>query len=360
MLIIIIPSFLLFIIIILFSAIVYILKNPEKLDRWVYLVNKLKIKKDLATEKKIISSNLNYKINSISKRINKEADGIIPYGLRIIWKNIHEVESFVQKNEVVVVLKKEDNNDKNIVDACMSFVPKSVLPKSRNCIDANVLCSIDQYVVKTILNQGSYDSAYNYYLNNHFALFLKANSSYEKYIEEFDKLDALGFFTRVLLEEYRRLGNKLYGTLEENKYKEESVKFLEFLNDFAKRKPGDKTKLYFTGDKIKMAILLLSKKETLMKWGIDGYIKKIQDDIDYGAQRVFVFSYDQPVDVFTEDSNGFIIDYIKKRDFKNLNLLEKECNKIASIRLIKKQTYNTKDVTGRPRKAKYLLYESLR
>ena len=68
---IIIPSILSFVILILISAFWYILKNPEKLDKWSYLYNKHKIIKDEKTEKNIVSKNIDYKITSVSKRINK-------------------------------------------------------------------------------------------------------------------------------------------------------------------------------------------------------------------------------------------------------------------------------------------------
>ncbi len=140
---IVIPSIMGLIIAVLLFAILSIIKNPEKVDKWSYLFNKLKLFKDEKTEKRIISRNIDYKITSVSKRINAQAQGILPFGVRIKWRNSDEVESYVENGEVIVVLKKEDNCDKNIVDTCLAFVPKALLPKSRNCIEPNILKSID-------------------------------------------------------------------------------------------------------------------------------------------------------------------------------------------------------------------------
>lgn len=357
---IVIPSIMGFIILVFISTFLYILKNPEKVDKWSYIFNKLKIFKDEKTEKNIISKNIDYKITSVSKRINKQAQGILPFGVRIKWSNSDEVDSYVKKDEVIVVLKKEDNCDKNIVDTCLAFIPKALLPKSRNCIKPDILKSIDNYMVKTILNEGTYDSAYNYFLQNVFNPYLESDTQIKEKIKILDHLNEVGFFTRILLEEYRRLGEKLYGTSEEQSFYEESQKFLKFLDQLANRKPGDYSPLAFNGVRIKIALIYLAKYKTYKNIGLDAYLKRIDKDIKIGVHRIFVLSYAQRYDKTIEDKDGFVVDVERKKDFFTLNGLEKECSKRDDIRLLKKQRYKTKDVTGRDRSAKYLLYEVMR
>jgi len=357
---IVIPSILGLIILVLISTFLYILKNPEKLDKWSYLFNKHKIFKDEKTEKNIISKNIDYKITSVSKRINKQAQGILPFGVRIKWRNSDEVDSYVKKDEVIVVLKKEDNCDKNIVDTCLAFVPKALLPKSRNCIDPIILKSIDNYMVKTILNEGTYDSAYNYFLMNVFNPYVNSDPNVQDKIRIIDHLNEVGFFTRILLEEYRRLGEKLYGTSEEQSFFEESQKFLKFLDQLANRKPGDYSPLAFTGKRIKIALIFLAKYDTYKYVGLDAYLKRIDKDINIGVQRIFILSYAQRFEKSIEDKDGFVLKVQKKKDFVTLNDLEKECVNRDDIRLLNKQRYRTKDVSGRDRSAKYLLYEVIK
>jgi hypothetical protein len=57
-------------------------------------------------KKKLISKNLDYKITIAVKRINKEASGILPFGIRIKWKNTNEISSYVQSDNIIVILKK--------------------------------------------------------------------------------------------------------------------------------------------------------------------------------------------------------------------------------------------------------------
>jgi hypothetical protein len=360
MMIIVIPSVLFVIILLLISLFIYIIKNPEKLDRWSYLYSKYLAHKTEKNERKIISKNIDYKISSVTKRLNQESEGIIPFGLRIKWIDTDKIDSYVQKDEVIVIMKREDNCDKNIVDACIAFVPKAILPKSRNSVDPQILKSIDTFMVKSILNNGNYDSAYNYYMNRVYNPVVSADGLLNTYLETIKEIDAIGFFTRILLEEYRRLGNKLYGTAEEQLFFKESVDFLNFLKNLAKRKPGDNTQLAFIGDRIKIAIVYVAKRTTYYFVGSDAYVSRIDKDIKLGAQRIFLLSYSQFFEESIEDKQGFVIAVERRKEFITLNEVEARMKENDQVRIIKKQKYQTKDVSGNKRSAKYIIYEVIK
>lgn len=360
MMIIVIPSVLFVIILLLISSFIYIIKNPEKLDKWSYLYSKYLAHKTEKNERNIISKNIDYKISSVTKRLNQESEGIIPFGLRIKWIDTDKIDSYVQKDEVIVIMKREDNCDKNIVDACMAFVPKATLPKSRNCVDPQILKSIDTFMVKSILNNGNYDSAYNYYMNRFYNPVVSADGLLNTYLETIKEIDAIGFFTRILLEEYRRLGNKLYGTAEEQLFFKESVDFLNFLKNLATRKPGDNTQLAFIGDRIKIAIVYVAKRTTYYFVGSDAYVSRIDKDIKLGAQRIFLLSYSQFFEESIEDKQGFVIAVKRRKEFITLNEVEEKMKENGQVRIIKKQKYQTKDVSGNKRSAKYIIYEVIK
>jgi hypothetical protein len=356
-----IPSILFFVLVSVVSVVAYIIKNPEKLDKWIYLVSKYTLWKNERTERKIISSNLDYKVSTITKMVNKEAEGIIPFGLRIKWTNIESDDAFVQNGNVIIVLKKEDNNDKNIVRACTAFVPKALLPKSRNSIDITLLNSLDKYFIKRILSQGNYDSAYNYFMQNIFTPFCAESEDNLSLLSTYSKLDDIGFLTRILLEEFRRVGAKLYGTMDEPRFLDESRAFFQFLKAFTERHPGDLTKLYFDGQMVKLAIILIAKRATLEHQGVVSYVNRLRKQVtEFGLNRVFVFSYSQRYDEVIEDDSGYVVGIRKRNEFVNLNSFEMLCKSETCVRLIKKQNYLSTDVAGNRRKSRYLLYEAIR
>ncbi len=189
---------------------------------------------------------------------------------------------------------------------------------------------------------------------------LNTDDNFKEIIDDISQLDSLGFFTRIMLEEFRRLGSHLYGTQEEDKYKNETIDFLHYLRNFHQRKTGYNIKLDFIGDKIKIGVCFVAKRSTLNRNGIETHLKHIDQDYKNGVHRIFIFSYAKLDDKFLYDEQGYVKTVKKQRDFKALNQLESECRKIDYVRPIKKQKYYTKDLTGRKRFAKYLLYETIK
>jgi hypothetical protein len=346
---------------ILFLAVVYLLKNPEKADKWNNIAGRLIFWSKETREKRLISSSLDYRITSAAKQINRESDGILPFGLRIKWRKPEEASSYVDNDEVVVVLHKDDNADKNIVEACIAYIPNALLPKSRNSVDSTLLYSMDNYLTSKILSQGNYTSAYNYFCRSILDELRTSNTSFNSYFEALGHLDSVGLFTRVLLEEFKVLGDLLYGTLEQSAYKDETAQFLRFLDTLATRKRGDDTTpLFFPGRKIRIGIVLFAKQETLTAIGTEAYIRRIHNDFKMGAQRIFLFSYAHKVDSLQYDSDGFIVGVRKRNDFGSLDIMESKCQDLECLKLLKKELYYPKDSAGKARTAKYYLYECIR
>ena len=133
--------------------------------------------------------------------------------------------------------------------------------------------------------------------------------------------------------------------------------FIQFLRTLATRKPGDYTQLTFIGKRIKIAIVYVAKRATYHFVGTDAYISRIDKDIKLGAQRIFLLSYSQFFEKNIEDKQGFVVAVKRKKEFITLNEVEEEMKKNEQVRVLKKQKYQTTDVSGNKRSAKYIVYE---
>lgn len=143
-------------------------------------------------------------------------------------------------------------------------------------------------------------------------------------------------------------------------FHKESIDFLNFLKKLATRKPGDNVPLIFMGERIKIAIVYIAKRITYNSKGSDAYIKRIEQNIKCGVQRIFLLSYAQFFEESIEDSAGYVVDVKRKKEFIILNEVEKKLRKNEQIRIIKKQKYHTLDVVGHKRFSKYIVYEVIK
>jgi hypothetical protein len=312
---------------ILYSAF-YVARNPEVIDKWSFLYYKYIGILEKRRKRKIVSSELSFRITKAAKEFNKESDGILPFGVRIKWLNDTESQVSVQNEEVILVLKESENCDKNIVDALMLFTPKALLPKARNSCDPKILHSIDVFTIKKMLGSGKYTSAYNYFLSNIIESKIACDEISRDDLDTLQLSDEKGFYSRILLEEFRLLGESIYNTYEEDKFIEETQLFFKFVKDLVRREKGDdKTPLLFVEGKIKIGILFVAKFETIKKYGIEAYIIRIKKDFDAGAERVYVMGHSIFEEEYELGTEGQILKIRGNHSFKYLDEIERKLEK---------------------------------
>lgn len=353
-------GFLSVIIISILLLIRYIIIHPQIVDHWSELYYKYIGFWEKDRSRKIVSSELSYRITNLAKELNIQSDGIIPFGLRIRWTNTEEVSSSVQNDDVILVLKESSNSDKNIVDSIMHFTSQALLPKGRYSIKSDLLNLLDIYSVKKMLFTGNYSSAYNYFLKNVLEKKIETNEINEEKIKGIQKSDEKGFYARVLLEELKLFSEKYFGTSEENDHLEETMNYFEYIYAIATRKSGDDTtRLLFIGETIKIGIVFVAKKDTLDSYyGLDSYIHRIQIDFEKGATKVYIFAHALIIEECETDKEGYVIDVHRKASFQYMDYIEKILLENKNYRVIKAETFLV-DIDGYKKMTKLIVVEKI-
>jgi len=306
---------------------IYFAKHPDIVLRWSEIYYKHLGFWETNRQRKIVSSELDYRVTKIANKINRESDGIIPYGLKIKWindKNQKENAS-IFRDEVILVLKESADTDKNIVDAFLLFTPKALLPKAREACDSVLLHHLDLYTIKKMLTIGRYTSAYNYFMKTIVDVGINNGSIRRTDIETLQLSDEKGLFSRILLEEFRLLGDELSGTIEEKKFIEDTLDFYTFMKAVVNRRPGENTKLLYLGSRIKVAIVFVAKRATLDSYyGLDSYTHRVELDFKNGAKRVYMMGYKMYQEEFEVDSDGYVVNVVKHASFEYLDEIEKK------------------------------------
>lgn len=309
------------------KLLVYIAKNPDIVLRWSEIYYKYIGFYEKNRQKKIVSSELDSRITRIANVLNKESDGILPFGLKIKWirDEKNDNTATVANDQIILVLKETPDTDKNIVDACMLFTPKAFLPKTRNSCDPNILHHLDMYTIKKMLSLGRYTSAYNYFMQQVINCGIAEGTINKEDIDTLQLGDEKGLYSRILLNEFKLLGDSVFATIEETKYNNDTKEFYEFMKAIINRRPGENTRLLFIGLKIKVGIIFVAKKSTLESYyGLDSYIHRVDLDFQNGAERVYMMGYKMYQEECEVDLDGYVINVVKHASFEYLDEIEQK------------------------------------
>ncbi len=265
---------------ILIAIIIYLVTHPEVAEKWGGLFNRLFSKIFNSAERRSVSLDIQGRINSYSKYLNNYVPEILPYGVRIEWVtgNITK-ESFFRENKVIIKLNYHSNQDENVVRAVLEFITRGLLPDAKPHVDDKVIASVDYICVKKMLEKER-RSSIQYYYSEILNPSMTTDNEIKKYVSILNELDLMGYFTSIVLRELQILGLERKFSIPNEKEKEETRNFINFLNDKVVQKPrGINVDPTFIGEYIAVSIVYVARGESIgphLKWIKQCVIKNIK------------------------------------------------------------------------------------
>ena len=268
-----------------------IFKNGERLDRWIARLERLLLWVGLKRDKRFVSKDIRWRINSASKKINKEAEGVVTKGVDIVWVNQENIESYLRAGKVVIRMKHYSNQDQNISEAVSHYVQRGVLHTGKIYLPEKIKTALDLALTKKILSEESEEStSLEYFSINKIEPLLKSDRDLEQSFATIEKMEEKGLLTRILLREIRALGKLLYPRRVEHLITNETSNFFSFLEPFANHQTGgDISEWNFLSNNIRIGILYVASKTKLDKLGLEPYKKRLEEKIKKGCKRIYIF-----------------------------------------------------------------------
>ena len=138
-----------------------------------------------------------------------------------------------------------------------------MLPDTRPHVDDDVMMSVDLIATKRLLEKER-KTALQHYYTEVLGPARQSNEQLSKYVEIVNGLDELGYFTRVLLRELQGLGVKRQFSIPEEDTKDETRKFLAFLDEkVVNKKSGVDVDPIFEGESISVSIVYVARGEQI-------------------------------------------------------------------------------------------------
>jgi hypothetical protein len=247
--------------------------NVEKIVGWVASgVARLWRRAD----KTAVARRVQGEVNGCRASILRDAPNVITKKLKIKWTDAEEAEARVRGGDVVVFMRDSKHHDENVTTAVMAYLPKALIPRARRYIEADTMRAVDLTVARSILaHEDASEGALDIFFERHLDPARAGSDRLKAKVAQLDRVDMHGWLSRILLMEYRRLGELLYPGDPTEECLSEAEAFADWLSGLANRPPGSTDgSLTFKRKHFKVAIVLVAQRETLLDRGVEPYRKR--------------------------------------------------------------------------------------
>lgn len=225
----------------LVAVLIYVGMFPEKTEKivgWLLGLFNFGIKK---LRQRSIKSSIQGRISSFARSMNEQVNGIMPYNVRLNFvKEIDRTELDPDKQVVIVRIRDNLNDDRNLVHSMMAFCSTGIVPQSRQFLPEAMNTAIDVTMTRKLLNELKHYTALEYLYKE--VLSESGDDDIElrdEFCRIFDDLDESGLFTRVVLEEMRDFGTRIATRYPRDWHGNDAVQFVKYVHAVATRHPWE-------------------------------------------------------------------------------------------------------------------------
>lgn len=269
-----------------------ILKNPEKVEKWLALLWKAVLKIGLGlrfAHKKYVQHDFQGSVNEFIKKHATEMPGFQVKGVKLDWVDAEvKRQAFIEADRVVVRVKRNDPHHETFVKAVYLFVSTSLLYRAKRYISPPQGRAIDLFVSAEIFKEQKpevVDHFLEKYLHPHID---DGSAKVTEYFENFDVISKGGLFFPVFLQEMDYLGQKVFGNRKSQQIVGEVSALIEFLKSLALRKIGDeRTGLNFIQQYCRFAVVIVGKPIKLSQ-SISPYVNFVRDGLERNMETVYL------------------------------------------------------------------------
>jgi len=239
-------------------------------------------------EKKIVSNDIEGRVNEFTKSLKKEIANFEPIGVQIQWVEEGESPSeFFSDNRLIIRMREHQNQNKNFVYASMVFTSKCVLTKAKRYLSKRQRESLDLFIGKKLLEKEKPQI-----VDQFFEDFFSPTMDKEKVaelVEKYTAIDKAALFFPVLVQELTFLGEKVFWKRRDDQIITEVNRLVDFLQNYANRESGEKIlPKNFEGAYCRCGITLIGKYFKREMGGVNRYIHYIEGLVNKKIESIYI------------------------------------------------------------------------
>jgi hypothetical protein len=256
-------------------VIIYILKNPEKAEKWYSILAQVFSFVSKRAELRHVASDIQADLNRSKKEVNyKASEVVIPYGVRIEWATDVDREAFVTSDELVVRMRYHKNQARNFLYATLNYVEEGLYPSARPHVDKVVLKATQYHLVRKIMTRRNRQSSLQIFYDEVYEPEKARQPTLETYFKAMDSIDENGLFEPILLREFQELGLEMLNRNPNTEIMKETKDFVDFVHALSTKEPDVDVPMIFSGERIRVLVPLVDANIYLQQ-GIKLYVDEI-------------------------------------------------------------------------------------
>ena len=280
----------------------YFVTHPDTAQKWNGILGSAFAWASVRFERRAVAGTITSEIDSFAKALNKLIPDSLPFGIHIKWVTKKD-EAFLEKDQVVVLMRQHTDNAQNLAVACMLYMSQGLLPSQRLYVDDEVMEVLQIAVAQKALISRNRPDALKYFNTKIVAPLVERNPNLEGLFTVVKSLEPTGTLMTVLIPEIAGLSSRLEDVVPPDATKEVR-KFIAFLDERVRSVANhEDSPMDFEGKCFRVGIVYVGMAEKILTRYVDPYVKAISYSVDRAIQRVYLMAIGK-VNVFVARQVG--------------------------------------------------------
>lgn len=306
----------------------YLLFFPEKAEKVAGWLLRILSYVWQGVDRKAVAISVQGAINDACAQLAKDVPLDIFSGkLRISWARPDEARALVRNGEVVVFLRRSEYLEDNVATALMAFLPKAVVPETREYVRPHTMQGVDLTLARNILAQNNMPAGARDTFRERYIDPVKQKAELQVAFQQADQIDVQGWMTRILLVEYKLLSGYLIPSDADTTCLDDGDDLRTWLYSIASLTPGTQgPDLEFQSRYYNTAIIFMGLGARLRREGLSPYRNRVNrlvheeqvHTVYVVARDASIAAVDQLAETLVDDPSIealFRCEYPLRRDF---------------------------------------------
>ena len=266
-----------------------IFTNPEATKKWRAMFWWLGSQVWKKAEYWAIKDDIEGRINGFVKSLESKTTTSFPrVKIQLLAKEGEDEGVVWDEDELILVMRDRHHKTKNFVHATYIFTSGTLLNRSKTHLSKKQKKSLDLYATQQILKD-TYSGAVEQFMNDYVVPGVRNDDEIRELIRRFEKIQGLGVFFPILIQELSTLGQKVFLERPDQEIIQEVKDLIQFLEDFSQREVGDiSVEDTFRGKYTRCTIKIVASQTARKRGDVTPHLSRISGAVHEACENVYV------------------------------------------------------------------------